>query len=460
MAEHGSKKTTFQPEEVLVGALAEFDRPDAFLAAASKIREAGYRDWEIYAPFPLHGMEEARGPRKTILPYVSAACACLGFTTAVLLQWWTNGVDYQFWISGKEFFAIPSSMPVIFELSVLFTAIGTFLSMFLLSNLPLLSNPLLRNERFRRRATSDGFFIVVEASDPKYARGRTVELLQSMDAVHAEDFSVASEPTALPRPFALAAVVLFLVALVPPIWILRERSTFHRETKIHPVLDMDFQPKKKTQKINRVFADDRASRPDVPGAVARGELQIDEHFYRGIDRTPASVAENAAFLQEAEAPAEPEAPRPPADQPAQPADATPWAKTFPAALAGHFGGGEQGWIRLLERGEERFNIYCATCHGLVGDGNGLISLRAMALQQPTWIKPLSLHDKSVVEQPVGKIFGTITNGIRRMPGYASQIAPQDRWAIVAYVQALQRSQSTSEDDVPPGERSSLDDPSK
>ena len=104
---------------------------------------------------------------------------------------------------------------------------------------------------------------------------------------------------------------------------------------------------------------------------------------------------------------------------------------------------------LMDRGRQRFNIYCATCHGRVGDGDGLVSRRALGLQQGTWIPPLSLHNETVINQPVGQLYNTITNGIRKMPSYGDQISVEDRWAIVLYVRALQRSQNASfGEDVP------------
>jgi hypothetical protein len=85
---------------------------------------------------------------------------------------------------------------------------------------------------------------------------------------------------------------------------------------------------------------------------------------------------------------------------------------------------------------------------LVGDGNGVVSKRALALEQGTWIPPLSLHVESVVAQPVGQLYHTITHGIRSMPGYGDQLVVEDRWAVVLYIRALQRSRNSSPGDVP------------
>jgi mono/diheme cytochrome c family protein len=104
--------------------------------------------------------------------------------------------------------------------------------------------------------------------------------------------------------------------------------------------------------------------------------------------------------------------------------------------------------RLMRRGQERFNIYCAPCHGLNGAGGGIVAKRADALQEGTWVPPSNLHDPTVRERPLGHLYNTIANGIRNMPPYGAQIGIEDRWAVVAYVKALQRSQNAAIEDVP------------
>jgi mono/diheme cytochrome c family protein len=110
---------------------------------------------------------------------------------------------------------------------------------------------------------------------------------------------------------------------------------------------------------------------------------------------------------------------------------------------------------LVNRGQERFDIFCATCHGLSGNGNGLVHLRAASLGEGTWTPPTDLTGQTVVERPVGHIYNTIKNGIRSMPAYGPQIDPEDRWAIVAYVRALQLSRNATIDDVPAADRAAL-----
>lgn len=95
---------------------------------------------------------------------------------------------------------------------------------------------------------------------------------------------------------------------------------------------------------------------------------------------------------------------------------------------------------LMLRGQERFQIYCAPCHGLGGYGDGIVNQRALALKAPTWVPVPSLHTVQTRNRADGYIYRAITDGVRKMPAYGSQIMPADRWAIVLYVRALQRSQ--------------------
>ena len=110
---------------------------------------------------------------------------------------------------------------------------------------------------------------------------------------------------------------------------------------------------------------------------------------------------------------------------------------------------------LLERGQERYEIFCAPCHGLAGYGDGMVAKTADGLQEGTWTPPSSFHTDLVRERPVGHLFNTVTHGIRNMPAHGPQIPVEDRWAVVAYVKALQRSQHATVDDVPEAERVGL-----
>jgi len=133
----------------------------------------------------------------------------------------------------------------------------------------------------------------------------------------------------------------------------------------------------------------------------------------------------------------------------------------PALTSGKVG---EDWVEIipvkvdrgiLEHGRERYDVYCSPCHGLAGFGDGMVAKRADELLEGTWTPPTSFHTDLLRERPAGHLFNTISNGIRNMPAYGPQIPVEDRWAIVAYVRALQRSQNATVDDVPPDIRAQL-----
>ena len=112
-------------------------------------------------------------------------------------------------------------------------------------------------------------------------------------------------------------------------------------------------------------------------------------------------------------------------------------------------------METMDRGRERFGIYCTPCHGVDGMGQGMVHERARSLMQGTWVPPTNLHQENLLYKPVGELFEGITRGVRNMPPYGRQIDTADRWAVVLYLRALQRSQAASLEDVPEGERGGL-----
>jgi mono/diheme cytochrome c family protein len=164
---------------------------------------------------------------------------------------------------------------------------------------------------------------------------------------------------------------------------------------------MHVQPRYNPLDQSEFFEDGRSARPAVPGTVARGQLRIDEHLYTGkvkgvlVDSFPFPVTQ-----------------------------------------------------KVLERGRERYNIYCTPCHGYTGEGRGMIVQRGFP-------QPPSYHIDRLRQAPVGYLYGVITHGYGAMYSYAARISPEDRWAVVAYVRALQMSQHATINDVPDPERAKL-----
>lgn len=169
----------------LVGLLAEFTTIDSVAKAANTVRRAGFTRWDVHSPFPIHGIDYAMGIRPTILPWIVLCAGLTGMTGGLLLQWWTNAFDYQFYISGKPLWSLPANIPVIFETTVLFSAFTTGLGMLALNGLPRWSNPLFKSDRFRK-VTDDRFFVVIDATDKKFDEAATTKLLQDVGAVAIE----------------------------------------------------------------------------------------------------------------------------------------------------------------------------------------------------------------------------------------------------------------------------------
>jgi len=217
----------------------------------------------------------------------------------------------------------------------------------------------------------------------------------------------------MPRPIIYVLLVLTALTLLPLAFIAKSRVTDSRRPRIQVVPDMDSQPKYKTQAAGPLFADGRAMRQHVAGTVPQGELWADDTVALGRH----TAGPDTGFVL---------------------------TSPLPVTAA------------TMARGRERFDIFCATCHGRLGDGNSLVHARATELAEGTWTTPSDLTADLTVERPDGYLYDVITNGIRNMPGYGRQIPIEDRWAIVAYVRALQRSSRGSLDDVPAADRSELE----
>jgi mono/diheme cytochrome c family protein len=357
------------------------------------------------------------GIRPTILPVLVFAGGMAGTALAILMQWWMNAWDWQWIASGKPYFSLPQQIPIAFEVTVLLAGFTTFFGMWGLNKLPQVWHPLFKKDRFLR-STTDGFFISVETKDPRFDRAATERLLREAGATEVEEvrYTTTVEERTVPRPILGFILLTSVLALVPFAFIAKWRTSHSEKPHFYIVPDMDFQEARGAQTESDVFADDRASRTGPAGTVARGELKEDEHFYRGLT------------------------------------DGN-WATSFPQQV--------ELSERTMRRGEDRFTIYCTPCHGQTAAGNGMIHMRALAVGAAAtgWVQPTNLVDvaaqQNPTRQPHGQLFNSISNGIRTMPAYKAQISEADRWAIVMYLRALQRSRNALVEDVPPAMRPAI-----
>ncbi len=167
------------------GIIAEFDTPADAMHAAEKVRDAGFRKWDVHSPFPVHGMDAAMGLGNSKVGWFSFFGGMAGLTTGMLMIWFMNGFDYKIIVGGKPLFSPLYAFPVSYELTILFASFATLFGMFGLNRLPRLHHPLLRNKTFRQ-ATHDKFYVVIETADPKYSATETRKLLESSGSKHIE----------------------------------------------------------------------------------------------------------------------------------------------------------------------------------------------------------------------------------------------------------------------------------
>lgn len=171
--------------EPIHGILAEFATPADLYHAAEKIRDAGYRRWDTYSPFPVHGMEEAMGFDRTILPLIVAVGGFTGAGLGFLMQWWMSAVDYQLVTQGKPFASWQAFVPITFECGILFSAFAALIGMLALNGLPRWNHPLMKKERFLS-SSDDKFFVCIEAADGNFHPERTRQLLEKAGATSIE----------------------------------------------------------------------------------------------------------------------------------------------------------------------------------------------------------------------------------------------------------------------------------
>ena len=168
------------------GLIAEYHTAADIVRAAEKVRDAGYRSWDVFTPFPIHGMDRAMGLKSSKVGWFSFLGGVTGYTTGMLMIWYMNAFDYPIVVGGKPMFSPFYAFPPSYELTILLGAFGALFGMLFLNRLPRLHHPLLKNRRFTSGATHDKFFLVIEITDPKYSDAESRKLLESAGSRHIE----------------------------------------------------------------------------------------------------------------------------------------------------------------------------------------------------------------------------------------------------------------------------------
>ncbi|MEM9065258.1 MAG: DUF3341 domain-containing protein [Planctomycetota bacterium] len=167
------------------GMMAEYATVPEIYHAAEKIRDAGYRDWDVFASFPIHGIDEAMGVKRTILPLIVAGGGFTGAILGYLMQWFISGYDYPLMKQGKPYAAWEPFLPVTFEMGVLFAAFSALIGMLALNGLPRWNHPLLATKSFLK-VSDDKLVICIESVDPQFHPERTRDLLRDTGATKLE----------------------------------------------------------------------------------------------------------------------------------------------------------------------------------------------------------------------------------------------------------------------------------
>jgi hypothetical protein len=168
-----------KPRTELHGLLVEFETPEQILAATRRAREAGFRHMDAYTPYPVEGLAEELGMRRTRVPFIVLIGGLVGAGAGFFMQYWSMAVDYPMNIGGRPLNSWPAFIPITFEVMVLVASLSALLGMLFLNGLPQPYHPVMNDPRFGR-ASQDRFFLCIEATDPRFDRQATRQFLESL----------------------------------------------------------------------------------------------------------------------------------------------------------------------------------------------------------------------------------------------------------------------------------------
>lgn len=370
-----------------IAVLGLFDSPNALMSAIPKIREKQAGALEAYTPYPIHGIDDALGLRRSPLGGMVLVMGVLGAITAFGFQFWMSAIDYPIVTGGKAPWSWEAFIPIMFEVTVLFATFTAGLGMLLLLNkLPFFGHPVLASDAIKG-ITRDRFALVIEAEGDDF---NAVAAEAALTAAGALDIEVLPGPDR--GPFLTSDYILrvaggiFAACVVAGLLMYWAVKLF---PVVVPMSHMEDQPRLNAQKLDPFFKDGHGMRMPVAGTVARGYMPL------GV----ASQEEAASLVN-------------------------PLPRT-PAVLA---------------MGRKVFHNRCELCHGALA--NGIPTLTAAY-----GAKPANLQAQQFRDYPDGKIFWAISMGKNAMPSHAADLTETQRWAVVHYVRALQRAQNAKDEDL-------------
>ena len=382
-----SKSQTMKDEK-LYAMTALFDTPDEIMHAAAETGKR-YRKYDVHTPYPVHGMDDAMGLGESPIGWVTliVGTSCMLLMTAFIA--WVSLVDYPNVWAGKPYFSLPAYIPILFETTILTGAVTTVIVLFTVAcGLPRNNHPL-HDTAYMQRTSDDKFGICIEAGDPAFNADETKGFLESLGAktiipVH-YDRAEASAGFSLTHPFFLIFLAGVIVTVSGFAYFGLNRMVF-----MPPFDFMTKQDRTVAQSRSEIFADGRSMQLPVAGTVPRGYLP--EPFAADPDAAGKYLV-------------------------------NPLPRT----------------TDVFATGKKEWDSKCSACHGFYGQGDSRLNAQFPA--GPT------MHSAKVKDWSDGRIYHVITHGQNVMPPYAQQLTKDERWAIIHYIRALQRSLSPKESDL-------------
>lgn len=375
-------------EKILYGYTGLFNTPDEIIEAAKKVADSKYEKYDVHTPYPVHGMDGAMKLKPSRLPYVALVVGILAMLGMLASMYWMSNVDYPLVIGGKPFFALPSWIPVLFEITVLSASIATVVAMIIVAfKFPNLSHPL-HDTDFMKSITADKYGVSIEVADDESEEDVKAFLesigANNVSAVYWDNDEVTFKNSVL-QPKFLTLLLVLVIGVSGATYFTLNKLMF-----MVPFNWMREQAKYIPQEESTFFADGFAMRNPVEGTIARGIM-------------PYKFAKKP---EEA---------------------ATQLVNPLPVSK------------KNLELGKIKYDIYCSPCHGYFAEGDSRLNGQ--------FPNPPSLHSEKVRNWSDGRIFSVLTDGQNVMPSYAYQLDRNERWAVILYVRALQRSLNAKESDL-------------
>lgn len=374
-------------EKNLYGYTGLFDTPDEIIEAAHKTAESKFKKYDVHTPYPVHGMDDAMKLKPSRLPYVALVVGLSALFGMLGFMYWISTIDYPVIVGGKPFFSFPAWVPVLFEITVLSASIATVVSMIaIFFKFPNISHPLHDTE-FMKSVTSDKYGISIDVTDEDNSEEAESFLksigAKNVSAIYWDNEEVNFKNTVL-QPKFLALLLVLIIGVSGATYFTLNKLMF-----MVPFNWMREQAKYIPQEESTFFEDGFAMRNPVAGTIPRGLMPY---------KFTKKPEESAALIN-------------------------PLEITKPN----------------LDLGKKKFDIYCSPCHGYFAEGNSRL--------RGQFPNPPSLHSEKVRTWTDGRIFNVLTDGQNVMPSYAYQLTRNERWAVILYVRALQRSLNAKESDL-------------